>query len=306
MKRLLTLFLIVIMLFSISACDDDDDENSEKTSDSAEEYAPAGTEIKREDSKPLFDFVVYGDSRNSMYYHCKVVEEIKNMDPDFIIHTGDFVGSSDSDLDWYMFNYCAKDIKDKIYPVMGNHDDDDNMERIWKEFPSFKDKDYYSFIKKNTYFLIMNSEDKSFRENSEQYNWIKEDLKKSSSALKLFFMHRPLYGTGNHNGFEPMRKHLEPMFEENKVQIVFSGHNHLYERSVPILYDQENYNKGVVHITVGNAGATLHNCGDDPLFKVCKSEYGFVFADVYENRIHLRAFDYAGDLFDEFTLFFKK
>lgn len=51
-----------------------------------------------------------------------------------------------------------------------------------------------------------------------------------------------------------MREHLEDMLHEAGMDIVFTGHNHAYERTNPIYKNESVACGGAIHITVGDAG----------------------------------------------------
>jgi hypothetical protein len=47
-------------------------------------------------------------------------------------------------------------------------------------------------------------------------------------------MHHPLYSSGKKHGSETrLRAVLEPLFTRYHVQVVFAGHDHVYERTKP-------------------------------------------------------------------------
>ena len=58
---------------------------------------------------------------------------------------------------------------------------------------------------------------------------------------------------------EKMRVAYEGMFVNAGISVVFSGHVHAYQRSQPV-NDNEVVadGKGVVHLNVGDAGASLY------------------------------------------------
>lgn len=70
-----------------------------------------------------------------------------------------------------------------------------------------------------------------------QYNWLKQELPKvnrSETPWLIVLLHSPWYNSYNYHYMEgeTMRVMFEPWFVQNKVDIVFAGHVHGYERSV--------------------------------------------------------------------------
>ena len=58
--------------------------------------------------------------------------------------------------------------------------------------------------------------------------------------------------------FDGLRYGIEPLLEQHKVDMYFTGHIHMYERSLPVMRSQVEQSyvnpKGVVHINTGNSG----------------------------------------------------
>jgi len=64
---------------------------------------------------------------------------------------------------------------------------------------------------------------------------------------KICFFHHPLYSSGGfHGSSTEMRTVLEPLFLKYGVQVVFAGHDHVYERVKP--------QKGIYYFTEGASG----------------------------------------------------
>ena len=73
-------------------------------------------------------------------------------------------------------------------------------------------------------------------------------------------MHSPMYNTfSTHQDDpqnEPTKNYLEPLFLKYKVNLVFSGHVHGYQRTFPTAYDRRDA-QGPVYIIGGNGGCDL-------------------------------------------------
>lgn len=63
---------------------------------------------------------------------------------------------------------------------------------------------------------------------------MEEDLAATRKRWKIAFLHRSPYGSSRHGGDERVREDQEPVFARHKVDVVFAGHDHVYEPTVPI------------------------------------------------------------------------
>ncbi|MBO0951680.1 purple acid phosphatase family protein [Fibrella forsythiae] len=78
--------------------------------------------------------------------------------------------------------------------------------------------------------------------NHPQATWLKQDLAATNQPWRIVYLHFPPYTQGSHNSetegdLTAIRQRLNPIFERNGVDLVISGHSHVYERSFPI-HDQ--------------------------------------------------------------------
>src|SRR6266851_9997193 len=115
----------------------------------------------------------------------------------------------------------------KFYASLGNHDNPN--QRFYKPF-NMGEKRYYSYKNGNAEFFALDSH----YMDPEQLDWIKQKLRDSNAAWKICYFHHPLYSDGKFHGPDKdLRARLEPIFLQNGVNVVFSGHDHVYERIKP-------------------------------------------------------------------------
>ncbi len=127
----------------------------------------------------------------------------------------------------------------KFYAALGNHD---NLNQRFYEPFHMGGERYYSFNKGNVRFLALDSNYMDER----QLDWLERTLASAREPWKLAFFHHPIYSSGAFHGAQlDLRKALEPLFIQHHVQVVFSGHEHFYERIKP--------QKGVYYFIAGGS-----------------------------------------------------
>lgn len=181
-------------------------------------------------------FAVLGDFGDGDQLEYDVAAQMARMRERFpfelVITTGDnFLGSQDD----------AEDLAEKFerpfaallgagvlfHASLGNHD----KPSITGYPPLNMDgRPYYSFARKNVRFFVL---DTNFYDRR-QAAWLEETLRSTQDEWKICYFHHPLYSNGTSHGPEvELRVLLEPLFIRYGVDVVFSGHEHVYERLSP-------------------------------------------------------------------------
>ncbi|GLT62643.1 hypothetical protein SLA2020_352620 [Shorea laevis] len=116
---------------------------------------------------------------------------------------------------------------------------------------------YYSFDVAGIHILMLGSYT-NFDKKSAQYGWLVEDLAnvdREKTPWVVVLLHAPWYNTNSaHKGEgETMRKAMEEVLYKARVDVVFAGHVHAYERFTRI-YDNKADQCGPVYITIGDGG----------------------------------------------------
>ncbi len=80
-----------------------------------------------------------------------------------------------------------------------------------------------------------------------QLAWLDSALGSAREEWKICYFHHPLYSNAaRHGSSVDLRLMLEPLFTKHAVNVVFSGHDHVYERIKP--------QKGIYYFVSGAAG----------------------------------------------------
>jgi 3',5'-cyclic AMP phosphodiesterase CpdA len=114
-----------------------------------------------------------------------------------------------------------------FYAALGNHDSSSNPS--YEPFHMGGER-YYTFARKDVRFIVLDTN----AMDQEQVAWLESQLQGARESWKLVFFHHPLYSDGKRHGPNvELRVLLEPLFVRYGVSAVFSGHDHIYERTSP-------------------------------------------------------------------------
>jgi calcineurin-like phosphoesterase family protein len=124
--------------------------------------------------------------------------------------------------------------------TLGNHDDQAN--RFYKGF-NMDGERYYTYQVKNARFFVLDTN----LLDPPQLAWFEQALQQSTDDWKVCYFHHPLYSdAGRHGSDVELRVTLEPLLVRYGVNVVFSGHDHIYERVRP--------QKGITYFVEGASG----------------------------------------------------
>jgi 3',5'-cyclic AMP phosphodiesterase CpdA len=252
-----------------------------------------------------FSFVVVGDSGSGGKGQRVVAGLLGRLEPDLALHTGDVVypAGEERHYDRRFFTPYRELIKEvPVFPVLGNHDvRKGNGAAFLDNFhPPLgspgSTKRYYSFDWGDAHFVALDSElyygDKGSSA-ERQKAFLERDLAATDKRWKVAFLHRSPYGTSKHGGDDRVRYDLEPLFARYKVDLVFAGHDHVYERTVPI--------RGVTYVVSGGGGRRLYPAGRGRLTACSRSAHHAVLVRVEGGRLSLEATEPDGTVFDRFA-----
>jgi predicted phosphodiesterase len=246
-----------------------------------------------------FSFAVIGDNRTGDDIYRKVIGQVLERKPAFIVNTGDQIEKPGNREMWANFWEMSKAVTVPYFFTVGNHDIHPEVagsEETYKEQVNLPGNElYYSFVAGNSLFIVLDSyikgEDK--RITGEQFKWLEQILASSKQKHKFVFVHHPLYpeaGKGKHHGnsldrYKEERDRLQALFVKHKVAMVFLGHEHLYLRKTV---------DGIPHIIAGGGGAPLYAKDEDGGF------HHYVLVTVDGDKVSGEVVDINGKIRDTF------
>jgi len=240
-------------------------------------------------------FAVYGDNRTDGDAHRQVVQAIDGERPDFILNSGDMVGES-NESEWHKFFAIEYGLlmKTPLFAAIGNHEADfgDNTDRFYTLFGG---RTWYSMDYGDVHVAAIDSN--GYLES--QAAWLENDLTlaESRGARHLFVvMHWGPYSSGQklrHGNNDEAQEHIVPILRQHRVDAVFAGHDHFYERG---------QSGDLTYFVTGGGGAPLDGPGSIQETRMARSLHHYLIVDVLGESAHVSAHDLTGAVFDETDL----
>ena len=208
----------------------------------------------------------------------------------FAIMLGDNIYGSERPQDFEKkFNKPYKALIDsdvEFNAALGNHDDPN--QRYFKPF-NLGGHRYRTFKKGNVRFFVIDSN----YLDPDQLKWLEKELSESGSDWKIAYFHHPLYTTARRGPEVEVRAVLEPLFVKHGVDVVFTGHEHIYERLNP--------QKGIYYFTVG--GAAKLRKGDTHPSPLLAARYdrdrSFLLAEIAGDSLYFQTVSRTGAVVDK-------
>jgi hypothetical protein len=129
-------------------------------------------------------------------------------------------------------------------------------------------------------------------------DWVRNDLAAHQDApWRFVLIHRPVQSSGSYTGEEVLRQRFVPLFEQYKVHLVISGHDHNLQVSYPLragvpeTSERTNYTKGQapIYIITGGAGEGVYSLKDPAPAWAAYRAREFHYTRIEVNATGLRA-----------------
>ena len=235
-------------------------------------------------------FDVFGDQGDCTHFApaCRVMDGIAADRPNFVLGAGDLTYANDNGPE--AADLWANDVMRRygtwapLMPTLGNHEylEGDSIDNYKGRFalpdqggtsaPDSARGDYYSFDYGPVHVVALPERYVDMKANSDFRRWLEDDLRTACAnpaiQWRIAFNHRPFYSTGRRHGpDQTYQKWVAPILEQYHVDLVFSGHEHVYERSLPMnggtpvtrRANKWRQGAGTAYVVTGGGGAPSYN-----------------------------------------------
>jgi uncharacterized protein (TIGR03437 family) len=266
-----------------------------------------------------FTFLVFGDSGTGNDQQAAVARAmIARENPSLVLHTGDLSQESGTleQLDVnYLGVYATMMARAPFFPSPGNHDYyTDRGTPCFSlhaappsNVPVQDTGRYYSFDWGNVHFVSLNSNLLDEPDAADRMlHWLEQDLQKQKAFWKIVYFHHLPYPTGHHVD-DPyshiVRERVVPIVEKYGVQLVLSGHEHSYQRTLALKNGKPaSDSRGTVYVVTGGGGGVLHRINPTSIHAVMRSAHHYLRAEVRGGTLTLTAVGSDGEILDRHTL----
>jgi len=250
-------------------------------------------------------FLVFGDSGSGSNEQKILARLMEKESPDLILHTGDLAYERGTPMELKekaLFIYQKLFDQASFYPVLGNHDYlTQNGQPFLDIFKLPGNERYYFFSVGKNLFIALDSNALLDEAPNKMLSWLEQTLSRNVTSYQWVFVyfHHPAYSTGSHGSDKRVQDKIVPILEKYSVDMVFSGHDHNYQRTCEIKQGKCE-NGGIVYLVTGGGGKSLYPVGRPDWFtKFQKSVYHFLSVKIENCRLTLETIDLNGAVFDK-------
>lgn len=262
------------------------------------------------------DFFVLGDTQAENAGNVEAIAQAigsSGKDYSFGIQTGDFIDSASSYAQWAeILNVFSSNFSNvDMVQVLGNHeyagDLDGNIAATINMLPG---TGYYSVTYGNVYVAVISYTYTSSLENlQEALAWLVEDAKSSDAIWKVLTLHQPAYYTNPTGGSDYVHQYLPIAVDEAGIDVVFSGHDHAYARTLPMTGGKVDEENGAVYYIAGSTGEKSYDVvwNDAFNFAVATNDYTAIYISVEatDETMTITTYNLGGtgvEIFDTYTI----
>jgi 3',5'-cyclic AMP phosphodiesterase CpdA len=264
-------------------------------------------------------FGVIGDTGTGEATELAAIARLEAEAPDFVLHAGDLAYDHGTELQVlrrFTIPFASLMSRRPLFAALGNHDVATENGRPFLDAvvlptnPVDGGEKYYSTTWGGCHVAVLDG-NSDLSPASAQMGWLAADLAASPAPWKFVLLHHPVWSSSDHGGRVDLQASLAPVCEAHGVDVVFSGHDHDYERSYPMVGstptdagDEPDYTSpaGPVYVVTGGGGQTLYDAGKGPFTAVSVSAHHVTIVDVAGSTLTVTAVALDGTVLDRATI----
>jgi MYXO-CTERM domain-containing protein len=267
---------------------------------------------------------------------------------DLFVHVGDMAYNTGTtaEFDTNFFAAYAEILRSTpVYPAIGNHEgsSSDSATQTGPYYEAYVTptdgragglasgtEAYYAYDWGNVHFVVLDSHESPREPTGAMLRWLEADLAATSATWIVAYWHHPPYTDGSHDSdtegqLIDMRENALPILEAHGVDLVLTGHSHIYERSYLLHggYETPSTTAGIVdrgdgrpegdgpyrsgpagalYVVAGHGGAGISGDAMHPVMFFSELRHGSTILDVSGESLSLRNVRYDGVESDHCTL----
>jgi len=309
MKKIFFFLLAVLLLLTLGGCGVEYPESGILL-----EENPTESSVEQEEDSAGYDFLFISDTarastgdysrlKSMMDFAAGTLPEI-----DFILHGGDVVNPTEDGSEWTAYLEAMSAVSDiPTYVSWGEKDDKllTSHYTLPENGPADLLHHFYSFSYENAHFIFLDSAYMGLQR-EDYVNWLKGDIANSGREWNILVCHYPLYPAADlDNDIEranAQRKLWDSLLNELGIDLVLSGHQHLYMRSTPAV-NGEAAAEGPIYIQTNSGGIYTTEVAEYPyIAQSYTTNSNFCHFNISKNLLTLNVYDAGGSLVDSTSI----
>lgn len=249
---------------------------------------------------------IAGDSRGDYATWGDIVAAMESHAPDLYLFSGDMIELGANQAEWDDW-LAASGTMLAEKPFLGSHGNHEFLaQHYFAQFGFPGNEEWFAFEFGDLLVLSLNDTVRSQDQiSTEQRAFIQEELAATALPWRVGMHHQSAYSAcTTHDSNLTVRAAWADAFEDGGVQLVTAGHNHIYERSLPIKGGEAvGQGEGTVYLVSGGAGAPLYTSVADEWWNVVHSSIEhYIIADFGPKQVDVVVRDLNGAVIDEFSV----
>lgn len=233
--------------------------------------------------------------------------------PALVIFGGDTVNDGGDEVEWREFWQAAAQPLNGLVTaaVAGNHD---NQALLAEQFvypsqaPASQNEGFfYSFDMGPLHFIMLDSNIMGAAKQKD-VEWLRDDLKSAvarRACWRIAIMHHPMWPPADNPKdamrAETMREYFLPLLETYDVDLILTGHQHMYARSLPIR-GETAADGGLIQIMAASGAKESYTAANRDYIAVSAAAPNYLLLTADDKTLTVTAYDENHEAIDVCTL----